>query len=344
MTSMERSLTAIFHKEPDRVPLFLLLSMYGAREAGVSVKRYFENPALVAKTQIHMKKKYSNDCYYAFQYAAVEVQAMGGEVLFSEDGPPNAGEPIFDTPEDILSFTPPDVLQETCLTNILDVIRRLKAGNNHTPIIGVVMSPVSLPVMQMGFEAYLDLIMEHPDVFSELMRKNQLFCAQWANAQLEAGATAICYFDPLSSTSMMPAEKYRTWGAAFSRETLSLIGGPTATHMASGRCMDILDDIISTGTQVLGVSANECLDEMKAICKNRVALLGNLDGISMCGWSPERAFYEARYAIQSAADGGGFILSDNHGEIPLQVSEDVLLAIADAVKECGQYPIKETIA
>ena len=343
MTSMERTLTAIFHKEPDRVPLFLLLSMYGAREAGVSVKRYFQDPSLVVKTQLHMKQKYANDCFYAFQYAAVEVQAMGGEVLFSEDGPPNAGEPIFQTAEDIRAFTLPDVKNTPCLANILEVIRDLKKGNDHTPIIGVVMSPVSLPVMQMGFEAYLDLLEEQPEVFLTLVNKNQQFCAQWANAQLEAGATAICYFDPLSSTTMMPAERYQTWGARFSRETLSMIGGPTATHMASGRCLGILNDIIGTGTQVLGISANDDLAEMKDLCKNRIALLGNLDGIGMCGWSPERAFYEARFAIQSAAAGGGFILSDNHGEIPLQVDEDVLMAISDAVRECGQYPIKSTV-
>ena len=31
MNSMERTIAAISHKEPDRVPLFLLLSLYGAK-------------------------------------------------------------------------------------------------------------------------------------------------------------------------------------------------------------------------------------------------------------------------------------------------------------------------
>jgi len=38
MTSMERVLTTLSHNEPDRVPLFLTLSMYRAKELGTTVK------------------------------------------------------------------------------------------------------------------------------------------------------------------------------------------------------------------------------------------------------------------------------------------------------------------
>jgi len=34
MTSLERVLTTLGHNEPDRVPLFLLLTMHGAKELG----------------------------------------------------------------------------------------------------------------------------------------------------------------------------------------------------------------------------------------------------------------------------------------------------------------------
>ena len=55
--------------------------------------------------------------------------------------------------------------------------------------------------------------------------------------------------------------------------------------------------------------------------------------------SIEEAENKVREIIKIAAPGGGFILSDNHGEIPYQVSEDVLLGISEAVKSHGNYPI-----
>lgn len=56
MTSMERVLTALSHQEPDRVPLLLLFSLYGARELEMSIKDYFMDPELVVKTQLMLQK------------------------------------------------------------------------------------------------------------------------------------------------------------------------------------------------------------------------------------------------------------------------------------------------
>ncbi len=41
MTSLQRVLTTLGHQEPDRVPLFLLLTMHGAKELGLSIRDYF---------------------------------------------------------------------------------------------------------------------------------------------------------------------------------------------------------------------------------------------------------------------------------------------------------------
>ena len=73
MTSMERVLTALSHKEPDRVPLFLLLTMQGAKELNMSIKDYFSSAHSVIEGQILMQKKYRNDCFYPFFYAPIEV-------------------------------------------------------------------------------------------------------------------------------------------------------------------------------------------------------------------------------------------------------------------------------
>ena len=48
---------------------------------------------------------------------------------------------------------------------------------------------------------------------------------------------------------------------------------------------------------------------------------------------------EASLRSQLAGRGGGFLLSDNHGEIPQLVPDEVLLAIGDAVDRWGRYPL-----
>ena len=340
MTSLQRVLTTLGHQEPDRVPLFLLLSITGAKFADTSIEDYFSDASRVADTQLKMQQHYGHDCLYPFYYASAEAEAFGGSTIFFADGPPNSGIPAIRTVHQIDDLVVPDAVDVPALSRVLETISQLKAEvEDRLPIIGVVMSPFSLPVMQMGFEGYLNLMYEKPKHFEKLMQVNQTFCVAWANAQLEAGATAICYFDPVSSTTVIPREHYLKTGYEIAKQTISRIQGPTATHLASGNCAPILSDIAETGTAVVGVSTMEDLAELKQQATGKISLLGNLNGVEMANWSSEQAEQEVKRAIAQAGPGGGFVLSDNHGEIPWQVPDEVLMAIASAVKKWGNYPL-----
>ena len=343
MNSFDRVMCSLSFKEPDRVPLFLLLSTYGAKEMKVSVKEYFSKWENIVDMQIKMKKKYNNDLVFTFFYAALEIEAMGGEVIFFPEGPPNSGVPILKSNRDIEDFEIPDVKKNIHLNKVLRVTKALKAKvGNEVPIIGVVLSPFSLPVMQMGFEKYLDLLYFHPNHFNLLMKKNERFCVKWANAQLEAGATAIAYFDPLASPKIIETRTYLETGYKVAKRTLKRINGPTATHLASGIALPVIDEIISTGTQGLGFSSSDDLTLIKKAAEDRICLIGNLNGLEMVNWDKPKVEKEIKNLIIKAGKGGGLIISDNHGEIPFQVPEKVLLEISEAVRKYGKYPIEKS--
>jgi uroporphyrinogen decarboxylase len=339
MTSAERVVAALSHREPDRVPFLLLLTMHGARELGLTIRDYFASAAAVAEGQLRMQARYGHDSLYAFFYASLELEAWGGETIFREDGPANAGSPIVRQADDILSLTPPRVEDARCLHRVLEAISLLKARSPGVPIIGVVMSPFSLPVMQLGFERYLDVLHEQPDLLAHLLRVNEEFCVEWGNAQLRAGANALCYFDPCSSSTVTAPDLARRTGFKVAKRTLSRFQGPAVTHLASGRCLSVIDDLCATGTAAVGVSALEDLKEIKSACRGRVAVFGNLNGIEMRRWDASRAEAAVKDALSRGAPGGGYLLADTHGEIPFQVPEEVLAAISDAVRRWGTYPL-----
>ncbi len=341
MTSMQRVLTALGHKEPDRVPFFLSFTMHGAKELGLSVREYFSRAENVAEGQLRVSRKFSNDCVNGYFYAPIEIEAWGGEVVFRDDGPPNSGEPFIKKHEDILRLTPPDVRQSKCLLKALDAQRIMKEKvGDDIPIVGAVISPFSFAIMQMGFDKHIELVYEHEGLFEHLMSVNEEFCVQWANAQIDAGCSAIAYVDPMSSSTLIDKDLYIRTGHRIAQRTLPRIKGSTATHFAAGRCYPILEYILQTGTSAIAVSVLENLQAIKNVCKGRATVIGNLNGIEMRRWSQADATRLVKEAIAKAGKGGGFILSDNHGEIPLQVPDDVLYAIADAVKEWGRYPLE----
>jgi uroporphyrinogen decarboxylase len=340
MTSMERVLTTLGHQEPDRVPVFINSTLHGSRELGLSIKNYFSKAGYVIEGQLRMQQKYRGDCLTGFFYGPAEYEAFGGEVIFYDDGPPNSGAPVITTPADIFRLEPPKIDEHPCLIKGLEAIQGLnEAAKGGTPIVGVAISPFSLPVMQMGFENYLDLIHEQPKAFEQLMKINQEFCVSWANAQLGAGATAICFFNPMSSATIIPGDLYKSTGFQVDIQTIARINGPCATHMASGRCLPNLDLIGNTGTAGIGVSVEEDLSEIKQACKGKLSVIGNLNGVEMRNWTIEGTHARVKEAIAKAGAGGGFVLSDNHGEIPFQVPDNIIMAISDAVREWGRYPL-----
>lgn len=342
MSSLERILTTISHKEPDRVPLILNPTMHPARDMGIPLKKYFTSSELVAQGLIATREKFGTDAYIGFHYSPVEYEAFGGEVIFREDGPPNSGRPIIRTGDEIDTLTAPVVEETECLQVVLDMIKTLKKdAPDDAPIFGVAISPLSLPVMQMGFEDYIRLIYSDEIRFNRLIEVNKRFFMDWATAQIEAGASGIIYYDPVSSPTIIPPELYRKTGLKIAKELIPKVPGPVVTGFASASVLPILDNVLSTGTVGVAVwgGGHEKLSDIKQKCAGKATVIGNLNGIEMRHWTREKAFSIVKQVISDAAPGGGFILSDNHGEIPLQVPDEVLFAIRDAVYEYGRYPI-----
>jgi uroporphyrinogen decarboxylase len=340
MNAMERVMTAISHKEPDRVPFVISVTMQGARELGLSIKDYYAKAEHIVEAQLRMFAKYRHDALNPTFYGALEMEAWGSPTIFRDDGPPNAGPPLIEKLDDIMKLVAPKIEDAPRLQEALKAIRLMKARVGDTvPVLGVVISPFSAPVMQLGFERYLELLFTRPDLFARLMAINEEFCVAWANAQLAAGAGAIAYADPVSSTTIITREMYLRTGWQVAKRVIARIKGGVATHFASGNSLGILPDVMQTGTVAVGVSTLEDLAAIKAVCRGKVAVMGNLNAIAMRHWTPAQAVAEVKAAIAKAGPGGGYLLSDNHGEIPWQVPDEILLVIADAVHTWGRYPL-----
>ncbi|MFH1463478.1 MAG: uroporphyrinogen decarboxylase family protein [Pseudomonadota bacterium] len=341
MTSIERVFTALGHAEPDRVPVFLLVTMHGAKELGLTLREYYSRAEHVVEGQLRMRRRYGHDCLLPFFYGAVEYEAFGGQAVFSDDGPVNAGEPVIRSRADIFALEVPDIRRDPRLQMGLEATRRLvEAARGEVPVVGTVIAPYSLPVMLMGFERYLDLMHDDREAFARLMQVTQRFCVEWANAQLEAGATAVGCADPLAAVNLTETSLYLQTGFPVLVDTLRQINGAAALSLASGRALGRIDTYVKTGAAALGVSNQEDLAELKRQCAGRLPILGNLNGVAMAHWTPQDAEQAVKDCIQAAGRGGGFVLADTHGEIPFQVDEEVLMAIMEAARRWGRYPLE----
>lgn len=340
MTSAERIAAVLSGREPDRVPYFILSSVHGARALGLSIRDYFARPEHVVEGQLRLRARYRHDCLFPFYYAAVEHAAWGGEVMFRDDGAPLSGAPILRRIEDVTGLAPPVVRESAALRPVLETTASLAArAGGEVPILAAVIAPTSLPILQLGFERYLVASIEQPEAVARLVAMNEEFCVEWANAQVDAGAGAIAYFDPVASPTVTSPEEFRRFGREVMRRTIPRLRAPVVVGVAGARALPIVDDVAAAGAAGVVATALEDLAAVKTACRGRLVVVGNLNGIEMRRWTPDDADEAVRAAIMQGAPGGGFILSDQHGEIPWQVTDEVLLAVAAAVERYGEYPI-----
>lgn len=340
MTSMERFLAAVQHREGDRVPYVLPVMLHGARLLGTTLEHYFSDAEAVAEAQVRLQARYGHDAVLSLYFAAMEHEAWGGSVRFFEDGPPNAGAPLVRRVDDIPTLRAPDLDACPRLQKMLHSIRLMRqAFGDAVPIIGAVVAPNSVPVMQLGFEAYLHVLLERRDLYDQLMAINEPFAVAWANAQIEAGASGMAYFDPVSSPTILPRDLYRQTGWHVARRVIAQVKAPVTVGLASGRALPIIGDLIEAGAAAVGVSCDDDLAACKRAAGGSLTLLGNLNGIAMRRWTPTEIEEQVRRAIEVGGPGAGFILSEHHGEVPLQVPDATLMAVAEAARRVGRYPL-----
>jgi len=340
MTPLERTLTAMSGREPDRVPCFLTLTLHGAREMDMSIEEYYSKAAHIVEGQSRLVEKYKHDCLVAAMYGSLDAEAWGGSTIFLKDGPPQCGRPVIADSAQIDGLRVPRVEDSASLMKAIDTIAGLKTRfGDEYPIVGGIIAPPSLPILQMGFSGYLDLIADEPERWHELLERNLEFAIAWSNAQLAAGATAICYADPCSSTTVFSAEHIRKFHLPILQRYLAGVQGPIALALASGRSRDVFDDLATSGIAGLIVSTLEDLGELKAQAASRITVMGNLNAVAMRKWSQAEAEQQVKEAIRKAGRGGGFVLTDNHGELPWQIPDSVVHALREATEKWGRYPL-----
>ncbi|MHA1908264.1 MAG: uroporphyrinogen decarboxylase family protein [Candidatus Thorarchaeota archaeon] len=338
MEPLERVGTTLQHKEPDKVPIFLLMTIQGAEIANVSLQEYFDTPEIVAKSQMKLREKFDHDCYYPFFYAAKEYETFGGTALYKSFGPPESGVPLFKKPEDLISSEIPNG-QATPLQPIIETQKNLfKEDGNRIPIFNAIMAPFSLPVMLFGFEKWIDTIVMEPDLARQVVEVLLPFSIDYSNVLLENGATALAYFNPVAAPHIVSRKQYHNLTLRADMEYYKSVKGPAVYAVAGGKCEQMLPDLVErVGVPGVIVSSRDDLSMIKSEYGNKTNLIGNLDNIAMTHWTKEEADQSVKKCIDDAAVGGGFIIADHHGDLPLEVQDDILLELVNSRDRWGQY-------
>ena len=126
MTGTERIQAALQGKWTDRRPVMLHNFMMAAREEGISMKEFTENPQAAANAFIHAAEKYDLDGLLIDVSTAVLAGSLGVPVDYPEDEPARTHGTLISSLDEIKDLSPVDVAKDEGIQRWLEITRIVK--------------------------------------------------------------------------------------------------------------------------------------------------------------------------------------------------------------------------
>ncbi len=225
----------------------------------------------------------------------------------------------------------------------VSLIRKQLAG--RAPLIGFCGAPFTLAtyvVEGSGSKSYPHtkmLLYSDPAAAHALLDKLADCCANYLEAQVEAGAQAVQIFD--SWAGILSRRDFREFALRYAKAVIDRLrdsptwrkGGVPIIYFVNG-CAPYLDDYRQSGADVLGVDWRVDIGDVRARVGPDVALQGNLD--PTCLFLPAETLRErVKEVLDSHGDGAGHIFNLGHGVLPMTNPDNVRVMV-EAVRELSQ--------
>ena len=257
-----------------------------------------------------------------------ESSALGCEMQWEQkDNWPTVrmSNPIWKGESDVK--IPADFIEHRDTKSVTGAIEILKREfGDEVAIIGKSMGPWTIAYHVFGVEAFLLMTIDDPDMTMRILDKLKEATVLYADAQIAAGADAICLPDHATG-DLVSGEYYKRFLQDIHTEMAERIDAPLILHIC-GRTLDRMPYIAQTGMAAFHFdSRNDPFEAMEAV-DGGINLVGNIN-------NPETLYArgpdDVRKEVYACLEAGVQMIAPECA-IPLQTKLQNLLAIPEAVK------------
>lgn len=307
------------------------LPEYRAVRERVDFLTLCKTPDLAAEVSLQPIERFGMDGCVIFSDILIAAEAMGAPVSFGDAGP-KLDRPVR-TSADVDRLCVPDPAETMPFAlESLRITRKALAG--RAALVGFVGGPFTLASYLIeggGSKTYAitkQMLYAEPALMHSLLNKLAQTIADYAVAQVAAGAQAIQVFDTWAGE--LAPDAFASFASRYQSRVIAAIkrAGVPAILFVNG-CAGKLDAMTGTGADVLSIDWRVDLAAVRAQVGDRFALQGNVDPCVLLS-TPEAVTHAARHAMTSAG-AVGHILNLGHGILPPTPIECVQ-AFVDAPK------------
>lgn len=325
----------------DGTPVWLMrqagrsLPEYRALKEKHSFLELARTPELAAEVTLQPIRRFGFDAAVLFSDILVVPEAMGQPYSFRESGGIEMEFTVGSAADIRRLRTEGAVERLDYVGKALRLLKRELGGK--TALLGFAGSPWTLARYMVdgtgssGDSALKRIFYTEPALFGELLEKITGVVAGFLAMQVESGAEALQIFD--SNGDMLADRAFEAASGRWIREVISSLGGKVPVILFSKGGYGRMEQLVSTGANVLSVDWTQSLAAVRAALPVNVAIQGNLDPFLLTT-TPDIVAAETARILREMKGRAGHVFNLGHG-VPKEAKLECLAALVETVRAQG---------
>jgi uroporphyrinogen decarboxylase len=329
MTHLERIDAVMAGLECDRPPYGVVTSLYGARAGGYSLDDYYTDPQLYVRGQAAVDQILAPDILFGPFLFAYHAAAFGAELALQHDGAPTVRRPPFRSVSEAVAMDLPDIAMDRWLSFLVDAVSLLaeRFGHEHV-IVAPIVSPVDLPVLLVGMEAWLEALLFDKPAAAALAERMIGHFKAMADAYFKAGAQLLASPMVFASPEILDDSSVRTLTLPILARAFGSLSGPIALHHGGLRMahrLQLFADLPNLAGYILG--EQDSFAEARQILGDGPLLMGNISGPHFDTYGPEGVRQRLAALARNRQGDRRWICTSSGAELPYGTDPAVLTAV-----------------
>jgi len=282
MNGFQRINAALNGQQPDKTPIMLHNFMMAAKEHGVTMEQYRNNPRLIAECFIASIDKYNYDGILVDIDTVTLAGAVGVPVDFPVNDPARTHFGNIEDLEDIVLLKPSKVENYKYVQIWLEAVRLLKEYYKDEIYIrgNCDQAPFSLASMMRGAQNWmLDLMTGKERQLESLLEFCTDTCTQFIKLMAQTGCDMVSNGDSPAGPEMISPEMYLKYAMPYEKKIVEVAhqaGVAYALHIC-GNADTILEHMLLTGADAFELDYKTDIIKIFNTIQDTTTFIGNID-------------------------------------------------------------------
>ncbi len=326
-------------KDPkiDRVPAYPFTGQCNAQLIGVSIREILQDHRLFVKAQVAAYERYKPDIVLMQRDLLAEVEALGNELRFPENGLCITTKAALEDKGKLNSLKLADPAKDGRMPDYLAAIVETKKIITDVPISPIIAGPWTIAIGLRGATELIRDALKDPEYVHELMAFTTQMSIKSGEALLSINA-APNYSEAPASCSLISPDMYRTFIFPYHKQIVDHLKEKKAgvgLHVC-GYVDPILEDIVNTGANNISIDAPSDFAKAVEITRGKAVLIGNVDTFLFLSDDREAMKQAIKNCLDVAPEDSGYILATGC-EVPGIAPPEKIAWFMELVNELGRY-------